>query len=320
MTTSNNTAALAAVETSVMDMNQGGSAQMAAVLQDMEAKLNLVKAFFQRVMVKELDYGIIPGTDKPSLLKPGAEKLLALYNFSSVVKEKNEIRDLKTGYYQAQLVIQIIHRGSGTIVAEGVGEASSYESKYRYRWVYESDVPEGIDKSSLMSKTFKSKNNGKEYKKYRLENPDLIDQWNTVLKMAKKRALVDAALTSTGTSSIFSQSEDEWSAWIEEDGRPEKMEKVRSTPRANDEKGSFTPPTAGNGAISEAQIRKIIGDAGRKGISAEAIRIIVQYVKGVELEQLSKPDASAMIEFISKTSQEQLQELQVEAMGLGGDD
>ena len=169
----------------VLNINDMGSSEMAARLAEMETKLDLVQKFFKRVMVKESDYGIIPGTEKPSLLKPGAEKLLALYNFSSIVKEKNEVRDLKTGYYQAQIVIQIVHRGTGIVVAEGVGEASSYESKYRYRWAFESEIPDSIDKEALQSKTFKSKKNGKEYKRYRLDNPDLIDQWNTVLKMAR---------------------------------------------------------------------------------------------------------------------------------------
>ncbi len=302
----------------VVDFNSGGAAQMSMMLAEMESKLNLVQTFFKRVMTKDTDYGIIPGTDKPSLLKPGAEKLLALYNFASVVKEKNETRDLKTGYYQAQLVVQIIHRGTGVVVAEGVGEASSFESKYRYRWAYESDVPAGLDKSTLMKKTFTNRKSGKEYQKYRLENPDLIDQWNTVLKMAKKRALVDATLSATGTSGIFTQSEDEMEAWIEEgegEGK-EKFDKQRSAPKASDEKGSFTPQL--NGKITDAQKNKIFGDASRKGIDAEGIRSIVQLVKEKSLDDLSKADASAVIDFIAKTDEEGMQDLLMEAaMGKG---
>lgn len=302
----------------VMDLNAGGSAQMAAMLVEMESKLTLVRDFFKRVMDKETDYGIIPGTDKPSLLKPGAEKLLALYNFSSTVKEKNETRDLKTGYYQAQLVMQIIHRGTGVVVAEGVGEASSYESKYRYRWVYESDLPKGIDKDSLVSKTFESRKTGKEYSKYRIENSDLIDQWNTVLKMAKKRALVDATLSATGTSGIFTQSEDEMDAWIEgESNEKEKFDKKKTTPQARDEKASFTPP-AGNGHITEKQMAKIYGDAKRKGIEEAGVKDIVQYVKKKPIEQLSTAEASAVIDFISKAEEEELQDLVLRA-SMGGE-
>ena len=37
------------------------------------------------------------------------------------------------------------------------------------------------------------------------ENPDIADVYNTVLKMAKKRAHIDAILTATGASDIFTQ-------------------------------------------------------------------------------------------------------------------
>ena len=38
-----------------------------------------------------------------------------------------------------------------------------------------------------------------------MENPDLADVYNTVLKIAKKRAHVDASLTATAASDIFTQ-------------------------------------------------------------------------------------------------------------------
>ncbi len=37
-------------------------------------------AFVKAQMRKDIDYGIIPGTKKPSLLKAGAEKLCRLFN------------------------------------------------------------------------------------------------------------------------------------------------------------------------------------------------------------------------------------------------
>ncbi|MBP2635521.1 MAG: hypothetical protein H6Q72_1428 [Firmicutes bacterium] len=306
-------------EGALVDMNSMGAGEMAARLADMETKLELVQKFFKRVMRKDEDYGIIPGTEKPSLLKPGAEKLLALYNFASVVKEKKEVRDLKTGYYHAELVIQIVHRGTGIVVSEGVGEACSYESKYRYRWAFESDVPANIDKTTLVSKTFESKKNGKEYKRYRLENPDLIDQWNTVLKMAKKRALVDATLAATGTSGIFTQSEDEMDAWIEgEIEEKEKFEKRRSTPQASDEHSGFTPPANNGGKITEKQMAKIFGDAKRRGIDEAGVKDIVRYVKKKPINELSTAEASAVIDFINKTDEEGLQDLVLQAsVGVG---
>ncbi|CQR74134.1 hypothetical protein SOV_22610 [Sporomusa ovata DSM 2662] len=300
----------------LVDMNGMGSGEMAARLADMETKLDLVQKFFKRVMKKDEDYGIIPGTDKPSLLKPGAEKLNELYGYAPLIKEKHETRDFKTGYYLAEVVVQIVHRSSGLIISEGVGEASSYESKYRYRWVFESDLPKGIDKDSLISKTFESKKTGKEYTRYRLENPDLIDQWNTVLKMAKKRALVDATLSATRTSGIFSQSEDEMEAWLEgESGEvvKDKLEKQRSNPQASDERVSFQPPPSNGGRISDKQYGKIVGDAKRKGVDEDSIKNIILYVKKKPINELSTAEASAVIKFIADTDEDGLQDLILQA-------
>lgn len=48
-------------------------------LQEMRQKVSIVQAFFRDVMVENEDYGIIPGTQKPTLLKAGAEKLCEFY-------------------------------------------------------------------------------------------------------------------------------------------------------------------------------------------------------------------------------------------------
>lgn len=303
----------------LLDMDSSGASDMAIRLAEMTTKLDLVQKFFKQVMVKDLDYGIIPGTDKPTLYKPGAEKLCELYGFAPIVKAKNDTRDFKTGYYLSEITMQIVHRKTGTIIAEGVGEASSYESKYRYRWVYESDVPKSLDKEALVNKIFKNKKTGAEYAKYRIENTDLIDQWNTILKMAKKRALVDAVLSATRSSSIFSQSEDELEAWLEGEGSDapkEKFEKQRATPKASDERSSFNPPTGNK--LSDKQYGKIVGDAKRKNVDESGIKSIVQYVKNKPLNDLTTAEASSVIDFIVKTNEEELQDLLMSA-ALPGD-
>jgi hypothetical protein len=304
-------------------MDSSGASEMAIRLGEMTTKLDLVQKFFKQVMVKDLDYGIIPGTDKPTLYKPGAEKLCELYGFAPIVKAKSDTRDFKTGYYLSEITMQIVHRKTGTIIAEGVGEASSYESKYRYRWVYESDVPKGLDKEALVNKIFKNRTTGAEYAKYRIENTDLIDQWNTILKMAKKRSLVDAVLSATRSSSIFSQSEDEMEAWLEGEGSEapapkEKLEKQRTAPIASDERASFTPPSTNGNKLSEKQYGKIVGDAKRKNIDESGIKSIVQYVKGKPLNDMTTAEASSIIDFIMKTSEEDLQDLLMSA-ALPGD-
>ncbi len=61
----------------IVDFDFGSAADLRKKLADMKQKLNLTKEFFREVMVEGVDYGIIPGTDKPSLLRAGAEGLCA---------------------------------------------------------------------------------------------------------------------------------------------------------------------------------------------------------------------------------------------------
>jgi len=191
-------------------------AQFARRLSDMKLKLELTRQFFSEVMVKDMDFGVIPGTNgKPSLLKPGAESLLEFYAYAGVIKEQQEKKDYDTGFYDITVIIQILDKATGRIVAEGVGSANVYEARYRYRWVYKNEIPVGTDVAGLKTRKFTSKKNGQEYTQYRLENDDLFSLWNTVLKMAKKRALVDGALQATRSSGIFTQDLEDMEEWME---------------------------------------------------------------------------------------------------------
>lgn len=209
------------MDMALMETDVDNLQSMASRLATMKNKLDIVQQFFREVMVSDVDYGIIPGTPKPTLYKSGAEKLCELYGFAIEIADKREERDFKTGFYLAEVTVRLRHRATGQVVAEGVGEANVYEAKYRWRWVGERDLPRGIDKENLLSKEFSNRDGGK-WSKYRLENADLFDQWNTVLKMAKKRSLVDATLSATRSSGIFSQSEDDFEAYIMAEGEADK--------------------------------------------------------------------------------------------------
>lgn len=122
---------------------------MARRLNDMKQMLGLVQRFFREIMVEGQDYGVIPGTDKPTLYKSGAEKLTEFYGYAPTVRDVEEEADRETGFYRARATVALIHRKTGLVVAEGVGEANTYESQYRWRWVPESKLPRGIDKDGL---------------------------------------------------------------------------------------------------------------------------------------------------------------------------
>lgn len=132
------------------------------------------------LLTQGTDYGVIPGTrGKPTLLKPGAEKVRLAF----ALADKYEItRDTELEAPHRGYEVQcLIADQQGVVVASGVGYCTTMESRYRYRW-----QGSGADR-------------------HRGENPDIADTYNTVLKIAKKRALVDAMLSIAALSEIFTQ-------------------------------------------------------------------------------------------------------------------
>lgn len=199
------------------ELLHGNSAQeMSAHLVEVKKTLDVVQTFFKEVMVKGEDYGVIPGTDKPALLKPGAEKLCELYGYAPTMRDKEIARDVETGFCEATVTMALVSRKTGEMVAEGVGSANTYESRYRYRWVFDNQVPKGINKADLVSEERKSRKTGKSFMMYRIDNADPWSLWNTVLKMAKKRALVDVALSATRSSGLFTQDPEAFDKWVDE--------------------------------------------------------------------------------------------------------
>lgn len=190
--------------------------EMTHRLHDLQSRLGVVQQFFNEVMIKGQDYGIIPGTDKPALLKPGAEKLAELYGYAP--KVKNVAKSFgEGGFYEVEITMALESRKTGAVVAEGIGSANTFESRYRYRWVWADRVPPHLDKQTLTSRTV-GRNNSVQY---RLENDDLYSLWNTVLKMAKKRAMVDAVMSATRSSGIFTQDPEAFDRWVEEGAEDE---------------------------------------------------------------------------------------------------
>jgi hypothetical protein len=193
--------------------------------------------FFERVMDRDVHYGVIPGTGtKPTLLKSGAEMLLANMGLQATFLDAQPpIVDI-TGELHGEPYISFrrvckIYRQLGMreddrmIVAQAEGSCSNWEVKYRYRTA--GAACPACGKPLRMSKEndewycWKKKDGcGKTYPKAmftfeRIVNPDPADVQNTVLKMADKRALVAATLIATGCSDIFTQDVEDFAPTIE---------------------------------------------------------------------------------------------------------
>jgi hypothetical protein len=165
------------------------------------ARYEELQAFVQAAMVPGVDFGVIPGTgNKPTLYQPGAQKLAELYAFSVSFDDVGAIEDFDKGLFHYRKKCILRRRSDGALIAEGVGSCNSREDKYAYRWVYERQVPPGVDRKGLRSK----KTTKGDYQ-YRLPNEDICSLVNTVEKMACKRALVAAVICATRSSGLFTQ-------------------------------------------------------------------------------------------------------------------
>jgi len=178
----------------------------------LKQQVQLIQQVMEAVMVgpcKEnpngVHYGTIPGCGKKfTLLKPGAEKLMATFRIACLPKIEDMSSPDEARY---RITAQMVAR-DGRIAGEGIGECSSNESKYMWRAAVcneEYDETSADRRREKWSKGWDGKPNYKT-KQIRMEIADVA---NTVLKMAKKRALIDGVLTATGASDIFAQDLDD---------------------------------------------------------------------------------------------------------------
>ena len=185
-----------------------------SLIQDIDVKtvsdtLNKVKTLqstLKNILVDKHDYGTIPGCgDKPTLLKPGAEKILMALGITSTYELIEHTEDFDGKGFFAYTVKCTLFKNNAKIT-EGLGHANSKEKKWALEYVYEKDLPQGTDKDLLKKKKIES-SKGTFYK-YEVE-ADANSKANTILKMAKKRSQIDAVLTVASLSEIFTQDFDD---------------------------------------------------------------------------------------------------------------
>ncbi len=196
------------------------------------------------------DYGTIPGTSKPTLYKSGAEKIIMLGKLRSTFDILDETKDWENEFFQFEIRWNLWV--GEVIIAQGVGLCSSKEDKYRYRWVSEKKLPNNVNKDSLPCRV-KSGKYG-DYKQYRVENEDICSIANTILKMAKKRAEIDAALLVGSLSELFTQDiEDLPEEYL---GNDQPVKKTKSKPVPAEKK----PESTNNDLATQPQKDIIYGN------------------------------------------------------------
>lgn len=122
-------------------------------------------------LVRDIDFGVIPGTKQPSLLKAGAEKVAMAYGLLQhyTIEDKYQtFGDDAVMFYLVKCeLVKIGPNGKEYVFTTGYGSANTRE-----------------------------KRNGRN---------DAFNSANATIKMAQKRALTAAALSISGLSSMFTQ-------------------------------------------------------------------------------------------------------------------
>lgn len=124
------------------------------------------------------DYDRLPNTSKPTLFKSGAEILCGVFGFRTTTRVINRVIDFEKSLVMYELQVTVYGKDD-KIVAEGIGSCNSKERKYL--------------------------------------RGDFCTQLNTILKMAKKRAYVDAILTACHASKVFTQDVEDIAAGVADD-------------------------------------------------------------------------------------------------------
>ncbi len=222
------------------------------------ARRDQMVAFVKKIMREGVDYGVIPGTGKkPSLLKPGAEKLSTFFGLAPEFLLTESIEDWTGKNYNGEPFFYYRYKcrltKNARLIGEGEGSSNSREEKYRWRWVTANNLPHDVDIDTLpkqdstisepafaiskaettgkygkpkeywerfvqaiasgeAKRTKRLKKNGEEMDAweipgtfYRIPNPNVADQVNTLQKMGQKRALVAAVLVGVNASEYFTQ-------------------------------------------------------------------------------------------------------------------
>lgn len=181
-------------------------------LLDLAAAKDHMVAFnqFKKELCRDgVDYGRIPGTNKPTLFKPGAEKLRVAFHLRHEVQETSKTIDLEAGFVDFEYKV-IIRNQSGELIGEGIGSCNSWEDKYLFTgWRNTKKKPSDTEKYEAESQSIgryrKAGNAWIWQERRRKPVNELVALKNTIQKMAKKRAFVDAILTTTGGSEFFTQ-------------------------------------------------------------------------------------------------------------------
>lgn len=291
-------------------------------------KVEKVREVAARVMKEDIHFGTIPGTQKPTLYKPGAEILGLTFMMSPKYEGERNPIDLGNGHREYIIRCDMYHKVTGRFLGSGVGSCSTMESKYRFRpgpveptgkpvpseyWDFRKSDPKKAQEL-IGGKGFSTKKIDGKWQICRagevVENPNISDTYNTVLKIGAKRAYIDATLKATAASEVYTQDQEDI---LENDevhygasaGEPQEQ---APPPIQQPQRKSETQSATGNGhdkVITEKQMNRLwaIGfaaNANRQSLEKNQIAAILSAFGYQHANDVKASDYDRVIAAIEK--------------------
>lgn len=264
-----------------------------------KARITAIQQLMDETLKEDVDYGVIPGMPKgtkPSLWKAGSEQILSMFQ----IAVDPVVEDLSTeDCCRYRVTCRLTNAATGDFLGAGIGEASTNETKYKWRRTFVKKEFDNTPEDRRRIKYSQYNENGvwkdKEEMQVRQEPADLA---NTILKMAKKRAQIDATLTVTAASSMFEQDLEDLTDETREEFSRQRQPKgkkgqAKATPK---ETGDVICASCGskNGHTPECQYRKLCpecnGPGGKHATGcSKAGEAQAEETKPAEEEKAEKP-------------------------------
>lgn len=285
----------------------------------LERELRAVREFqalAQQLLVRGQDFGTIPGTDKPTLFKPGAEKIAKLLGLADRYEIVDKTEDWDRPLFRYLVRCSLVSVRTGVTVSECMGECNSMESRYRWRNAQRL-CPQCKRETIFQSKPprtgyycwVKRGGCGAQYRANdpaitgqvvgQVLNDDIYALVNTLLKMAQKRALVGASLSAGRLSEVFTQDMEDISSTAVEAEYTE----IDSEPAAHEPHPTAARPASAPTVLvdmaHETQTQIIRGLSARQKWSTADLRGHLGVVYGVQaVTELSAEQAADLISYL----------------------
>lgn len=268
---------LAVAESTPGNLSVMGHRSIAAIKEE----AIFINQVMKEIMEEGEHYGVIEGTDKPTLFKPGAEKLNRSFHFRPDYEELEVVVSNELVYYRIRCTLT--NYLNGVVIGTGIGSANSREEKWRYTNVATGDpVPKEYWAAREKGDTAKMKEimgeDGAPKKKgkawfiaRRMENVNAYDKDNTICKMSQKRAMVAATLSACAASDIFTQDIEDWEVPPKDD-KPKPPAAKKPDPEADPETGEVIERTLAGALVSQHQeANTLLKELGYKAESTKAL-------------------------------------------------